>query len=112
MLPELVPSGCMPMPWGYIHVWNCEKVQNLSPCPGPGVRWALQDVGPLVSYAVKILKIETPENIAVITLKIEHCGFAVVMCADQIANSVDQDQTAPQSDLGLHCLLRPVCPKI
>ena len=43
MLPELVPSGCMAMLWGYIHVWNCEKVQNLSPCPRPGVRWALQD---------------------------------------------------------------------
>ena len=28
---------------------------------------------------------------------------------DGIANSVDPDQTAP--DLGLHCLLRPVCPK-
>ena len=24
-----------------LHVWNCEKVQNLSPCLGPGVRWAL-----------------------------------------------------------------------
>ena len=30
----------------------------------------------------------------------------------QKANSVDPDQTAPeeQSDLGLHCLLRPICP--
>ena len=28
---------------GYIHVWNCEKVQNLSPCPGSSVRWAFQD---------------------------------------------------------------------
>ena len=33
--------------------------------------------------------------------------------ADSMANSVDPDQTAPQeqSDLGLHCLPRPVCPK-
>ena len=33
--------------------------------------------------------------------------------ADEIANSVDPDQTAPlaQSDLGLHCLPRPVCLK-
>ena len=40
--------------------------------------------------------------------------------ADGMANSVDPDQTAPivlirllleQSDLGLHCLLRLVCPK-
>ena len=32
--------------------------------------------------------------------------------ADGTADSVDPDQTAPkeQSDLGLHCLLRPVCP--
>ena len=31
--------------------------------------------------------------------------------ANGIANSEDPDQTAPQSDLGLHCLPRPVCPK-
>ena len=32
--------------------------------------------------------------------------------ADGMANSVDPDQTASseQSDLGLHCLLRPICP--
>ena len=30
---------------------------------------------------------------------------------DRMANSVDPDQTAPQSDLGLHCLPRSVCPK-
>ena len=30
MLPELITSGCMPMPWGY------KKLQNPSPCPGPG----------------------------------------------------------------------------
>ena len=33
--------------------------------------------------------------------------------ADGLANSVDPDQTASeqkQSDLGLHCLLRPICP--
>ena len=37
-----------------------------------------------------------------------------------MANSVDPDQTAvcgpapfaEQSDLGLHCLLRPICPNI
>ena len=29
--------------------------------------------------------------------------------ANEIGNSEDPDQTAP--DLGLHCLLRPVCPK-
>ena len=33
--------------------------------------------------------------------------------ANEIANSEDPDQTAPleQSDLGLHCLPRPICPK-
>ena len=32
--------------------------------------------------------------------------------ADEIANSVDPDQTAlyDQFDQGLHCLLRPICP--
>ena len=30
--------------------------------------------------------------------------------ADRMANSVDPDQTK-QSDLGLHCLPRPDCPK-
>ena len=33
--------------------------------------------------------------------------------ADRMTNSIDLDQTAPfkeQSDLVLHCLLRPVCP--
>ena len=30
-----------------------------------------------------------------------------------MANSGDPDQTAPrQSDLDLHCLLRPICPNI
>ena len=34
--------------------------------------------------------------------------------SDRITNRVDTDQTAPkeQSDLGLHCLLRPICPNI
>ena len=33
--------------------------------------------------------------------------------ADGLTDSVDPDQTAPkgQSDLGLHCLPRSVCPK-
>ena len=32
--------------------------------------------------------------------------------ADRITNRVDTDQTEEQSDLGLHCLLRPICPNI
>ena len=41
----------------------------------------------------------------------------MVLCqnaANGIANSADPDQTAPlweQSDLGLHCLPIPICPK-
>ena len=37
--------------------------------------------------------------------------------ADRLANIVDPDQTAPsgavqeQSDLGLHCMPRPICPQ-
>ena len=31
--------------------------------------------------------------------------------ANSIANSEDPDQTAPQSDLGLQYLPRPICPK-
>ena len=31
--------------------------------------------------------------------------------SDRITNRVDTDQTE-QSDLGLHCLLRPICPNI
>ena len=63
---------------------------------------------------------KTPKNsdtqkFVVITLKFEQGGFTVMnpKDADRMANSVDPDQTAPQeqSDLGLHCLLRHVCPK-
>ena len=62
---------------------------------------------------VKILKFPTPKKFAVITLKVEQDGFFLRVMhlkdAEGIANSVDPDQE--QSDLGLHCLLRPVCPK-
>ena len=51
--------------------------------------------------------------INVIVAKVERFGFTLPECIqkgrDRIANSVDPDQTAP-SDLGLHCLLRPICP--
>ena len=45
-------------------------------------------------------KISDTGKFAVITLKVEQD-------AERLANSVDPDQ----SDLGLHCLPRPVCPK-
>ena len=41
-----------------------------------------------------------------------HRGRLLMMCLKTVANSVDPDQT-PQSaasEMGLHCLLRPVCP--
>ena len=66
------------------------------------------------NITVKILNIQTPQNLAVVTLKFEQDGFtksdAHKRCRG-IANSVDPDQTAPQSDQGLHCLPRPICPK-
>ena len=62
------------------------------------------------------LKIRTPEKFVVITLKFEEGGFTIGYCillhpedADNIANSVDPDQTAPH--LGLHCRPRRICPK-
>ena len=63
--------------------------------------------------AAVTVKIRTSEKIAVITLKFAQCGVAIrVICpkdADGMANSVDPDQE--QFDLGLHCLLTPVCLK-
>ena len=54
-------------------------------------------------------------KIAVMTLKFEQSGFTKgVMSpkdADRMANSVDPDQIEEQSDLGLHCLPRPICLK-
>ena len=49
---------------------------------------------------IKILKFQTPEKFAAITLNFEQCGFITYRVmhpkdADGIANSVDPDQTAP-----------------
>ena len=61
----------------------------------------------------KIPKTSDTRKLAVITLKVEQDGFTLRVMHPKdwkgIANSVDSDQTAPQSDLGLHCLPRPVC---
>ena len=51
---------------------------------------------------VKLLKIWTPEKYTVIILKFDLYGFFI----EKI------DGMANKSDLGVHCLLRPVCPKI
>ena len=48
-MPELVPSGCMPMP-GAIYMFEIVKMCQISlpPCQGPGVRCAFIGlVGPL-----------------------------------------------------------------
>ena len=74
-------------------------------------------MGLWLCYTVKILKHSDIRKFAVIILKVEQGGFFLrVMCpkdAEGIANSVDSDKTDPQeqSDLGMHCLLRPICPK-
>ena len=63
----------------------------------------------------KVPKFSNAKNFAVIHLKFKQRGQTLKgICqngANGIANSEDPDQTAPQSDLGLHCLPRPICPK-
>ena len=74
------------------------------------------------NIAVKFLNFRTPENFAVIYLKFKQRPNLTVFPqkdANGKANKEDPDQTAPlravrleeQSDLGLHCLPRPICPK-
>ena len=57
------------------------------------------------NITIKILKNWTPDKIAVIILKFEQMCLKDV---DDMANSVDPDQTQEQSDLGLLCLPIPV----
>ena len=57
-------------------------------------------------------KFRTPKMFAVINLKFKQRGQTVeyfVKNTNGIANSEDPEQE--QSDLGLHCLPRPICPK-
>ena len=58
---------------------------------------------------IKILLFRTPEMFAVITLKSKQRGLSAEWPkgADGMANSVNPDQ----SDLGLHCLRKAICPK-
>ena len=58
-------------------------------------------------------KISDIRKFAVITLKVEQLFLRVMhpKDAEGIANSIDPDQLEEQSDQGLHCLPRPVCPK-
>ena len=63
--------------------------------------------------AVKFLNFGTPEISSVIYLKFKQRGQTErVFCqngTNGLANSEYSDQE--QSDLGLHCLPRPICPK-
>ena len=70
-------------------------------------------------HIVKFQNFQTPENSAAIYLKFKQRGqtlqYFIKKDANETANKDDTDQTAPrreeQSDQGLHCLQRPVCPK-
>ena len=69
-------------------------------------------MGTTSDRTVKFLNFQTPENFAVINLKFKQRQNLRVFCqkdANGKANSEDPDQNAP---LGLHCLPRPICPKI
>ena len=67
---------------------------------------------------VKILKIGTPEIITVIVLQLEKLDFTVQYCVQKMQTEQQTEKTLirllleEQSDLGLHCLLRPICPNI
>ena len=67
---------------------------------------------------VKILKIGTPEIITIIVLQLEQLDFTVQYCDQKMQTEYQTEKTLirllheEQSDLGLHCLLRPICPNI
>ena len=70
------------------------------------------------SSTVKILKIGTPEIITIIVLRLEQLDFTVQYCVQKMQTEYQTEKTLirllheEQSDLGLHCLLRPICPNI
>ena len=63
---------------------------------------------------VKILKIGTPELISIIVLQLEQLDFTVQYCVQkmQTEKTLIRLLLEEQSDQGLHCLLRPICPNI
>ena len=65
-----------------------------------------------IKCTVKLQNFQTPENCCN-PKKRQNLSVFRQKDANGIANSEDPNQTAPQeqSDLGLHCLPRPVCPK-
>ena len=70
------------------------------------------------AITVKILKIGTPEIITIIVLQLEQLDFTVQYCVQKMQTEQQTEKTlirllhGEQSDLGLHCLLRPICPNI
>ena len=72
----------------------------------------------VIIFTVKILKIGTPEIITIIVLQLEQLGFTVQYCVQKMQTEQQTEKTLirllheEQSDLGLHCLLRPICPNI
>ena len=72
----------------------------------------------LLLYTVKILKIGTPEIITIIVLQLEQLDFTVQYCVQKMQTEKQTEKTLirllheEQSDLGLPCLLRPICPNI
>ena len=84
----------------YFDILDCSKVGLAAialGCPTPAVS------------TTKFLNFRTPENFAVIYLKFKQrrqtLGFFLKKIAKGTANNEEQ------SDLGLHCLPRPFCPK-
>ena len=67
---------------------------------------------------VKILKIGTPEIITMVVLQLEQLDFTVQYCVQKMQTEKQTEKTLitllyeEQSDLGLHCLLGPICPNI
>ena len=66
---------------------------------------------------VKVLTIRTPKMFAVINLKFKQRGFSMekfiqnVLIERQTVQTLIRLLLVEQSDLGLHCLPRPVCTK-
>ena len=64
------------------------------------------------------VKIGTPEIITIIVLHLEQLDFTVQYCVQKMQTEHQTEKTLirllheEQSDLGLHCLLRPICPNI
>ena len=65
------------------------------------------------TFYVKFLNFRTPENFAVIYLKFKQRGqiLGYVVKKIQTVKTLIRLLLKEQSDLGLHCLPRPVCPK-